>query len=111
MWPHMYNRIMATVIIFQATMLGYFTVKKFYYTPILIPLPILSFIFAFICQKKFYRFFQSTALEVASHELKENLSMEGVFRSFIPPSLSSEKGDEDQFDDALSHVSRTGSTV
>ncbi|KAL2474975.1 CSC1-like protein ERD4 [Abeliophyllum distichum] len=111
MWPHMYKRIMAALILFQATMLGYFIVKKFYYTPILIPLPILSLIFAFVCQKKFYRFFQSTALEVASPELKENPNMEGVFRSFIPLCLSSEKGDEYQFEDALSQVSRTGSTV
>ncbi|CAI9783467.1 unnamed protein product [Fraxinus pennsylvanica] len=111
MWPHMYKRIMTTVILFQATMLGYFAVKQFYYTPILIPLPILSFIFVFICQKKFYRFFQSTALEVASRELKEKPNMEVVFQSFVPPSLSSEKGDEDQYEDALSHVSRTGSTV
>lgn len=37
--------------------------------------------------------------------------MEAVFRSFIPLSLSSEKADEDQFEDALSQVSRSGSTV
>uniref|UniRef100_A0A5B6ZFE5 CSC1-like protein ERD4 n=1 Tax=Davidia involucrata TaxID=16924 RepID=A0A5B6ZFE5_DAVIN len=111
MWPHMHTRILVALLLFQATMFGYFGVKKFYFTPILIPLPILSLIFTFICKKKFYRFFQATALEVACRDLKETPNMEVVFRSFIPPSLSSEKSDDDQFDDALSHVSRTGSIV
>ncbi|KAL0398292.1 UNVERIFIED_CONTAM: CSC1-like protein ERD4 [Sesamum radiatum] len=103
-WPHIYVRIMASLILYQATMLGYFSAKEFVYTPVLIPLIILSFIFVLVCRKKFYRFFQCTALEVASRELKETPNMQVVFRSFIPPSLSSEKGDEDQFEDALSHV-------
>ncbi|CAK9165256.1 unnamed protein product [Ilex paraguariensis] len=111
MWPHIHTRILASLLLFQVTMLGYFGVKKFYYTPILIPLPIMSLIFAFICSKKFYRFFQATALEVACRELKEIPNMELVFRSFIPPSLSAGKSDDDQFEDALSQVSRTGSFV
>ncbi|KAK6150094.1 hypothetical protein DH2020_017619 [Rehmannia glutinosa] len=109
MWPHMFIRIMASLILYQVTMIGYFSAKLFVYAPLLIPLPILSLIFTFICKKKFYRFFQSTALEVASHELKENPNMEAIFRSYIPPCLSAEKADEDQFEDALSQVSRTAS--
>ncbi|KAL0363605.1 UNVERIFIED_CONTAM: CSC1-like protein ERD4 [Sesamum calycinum] len=103
-WPHIYLRIMASLILYQATMLGYFSAKEFIYTPVLIPLIVLSFIFVLVCRNKFYRFFQCTALEVASRELKETPNMQVVFRSFIPPSLSSEKADEDQFEDALSHV-------
>ncbi|CAK9165248.1 unnamed protein product [Ilex paraguariensis] len=64
-----------------------------------------------LCRKKFYRFFQAIALEVAYRELKEIPNMELVFRSFIPPSLSAEKSDDDQFEEALSQVSRTGSFV
>lgn len=112
MWPHMFIRIMASLILYQVTMLGYFSAKKFIYTPLLILLPIFSFIFLTVCNKKFYRFFQSTALDVACHELKEAPNMEVVFRSFVPPSLCFEKGDdEDQFEDALSQVSKTGSAV
>ncbi|KAL6567275.1 CSC1-like protein erd4 [Orobanche gracilis] len=111
MWPHIFIRIIASLILYQLTMLGYFLAKKFFYAPLLIPLIILSFVFAFICTKKFYRFFQSTALEVAAHGLKETPNMEAIFRSFVPPSLSSCKGDEDQFEDALSEASRTGSVV
>lgn len=112
MWPHMHARILAALLLFQVTMFGYFGVKKFIYTPVLLPLPILSLIFAFVCRKKFYHFFKVTALEVASHDLKEVPNMERVFRSYIPPSLSSEKFDEDQFEDALSsQASRTGATV
>ncbi|XP_075513648.1 CSC1-like protein ERD4 [Primulina tabacum] len=111
MWPHIHNRIIAALFLFQLTMFGYFGVKKFYYAPLLIPLLILSLIFAYICGKKYYGSFQHPALEVACHEVKETLNMELVFRSFIPASLSSDKADEDQFEDALSHVSRSGSTL
>ncbi|KAJ7947405.1 CSC1-like protein ERD4 [Quillaja saponaria] len=111
MWPHMFVRLLASLILYQVTMFGYFGVKKFYYTPLLIPLPILSLVFHFICSKKFYPSFRHTALEVACRDLKEVPNLERIYRSFIPPSLSSEKIEDDQFDDALSHVSRTGSSV
>lgn len=110
MWPHIYTRMIATLILYQVTMLGYFGVKKFKPTPVLFPLPIISLVFAFICQKKFRRFFTSPALEVVSHELKEVPNMEIVYRSFIPPCLGAGKPDEHQFEDALSHVSKTGSS-
>lgn len=111
MWPHIFIRIMASLILSQVTMLGYFITKEFVYTPVLIPLPIMSFIFVYICSNKFYRFFTCTAVEVAAHELKETPSMEGVFRSFIPPCLSAEKADDQEYQDALSHTSRTGSVA
>ncbi|TXG48019.1 hypothetical protein EZV62_027313 [Acer yangbiense] len=76
MWPHIFLRVVAALILFQVTIS-----------------------------------FCNTALEVASHNLKESPNMEHIYRSYIPKSLSSEKPDEDQFDDALSHVSRTESSV
>lgn len=100
MWPHMHVRILSSLLLFQMTMVGYFGVKQFVYTPVIFPLPIMSIIFAFICNKKFYRFFQSTALEVASHELKETPNMEIVYKSFVPASLNPEICDEvQQFDE------------
>lgn len=92
-------------------MLGYFGVKEFYYTPLLIPLPILSLLFAYVCSKKFYRSFSNMALEVVCQELKETPNMEEVFRLYIPPSLRNDKPDEEQFEDALSQVSRSASFV
>ncbi|XP_028755620.1 CSC1-like protein ERD4 [Neltuma alba] len=109
MWPHIHNRILASLILYQLTMLGYFGVHKFYYTPLLIPLPLLSILFGFVCAKKFYPAFQKPALEAAAHHLKEVPNMELIFRSFVPPCLSSDKVDDDQFEDALSHVSRNAS--
>ncbi|CAK9165243.1 unnamed protein product, partial [Ilex paraguariensis] len=106
MWPHIHMHVLASLLLFEVTIFGYFGVKKFYYAPFLIPLPILSLIFTFVCRKKFYQFFQATALEVAYRELKEIPNMELVLRSFIPPSLSAEKSDDDQFEEALSQVSR-----
>ncbi|KAJ6754128.1 putative MEMBRANE PROTEIN DUF221-RELATED [Salix purpurea] len=110
MWPHINARVLAALILFQVTIFGYLGLKKFSSRALfLIPLPILSLLFAYVCKKKFYRSFCDTALEVASRELKEIPDMESVFRSFIPPSLSSEKADDDHFQDALSQVSRSGS--
>ncbi|XP_057428777.1 CSC1-like protein ERD4 [Lotus japonicus] len=111
MWPHINNRILAALILYQITMLGYFGVQQFLYAPLLIPLPLLSLGFGFVCAKKFYPSFQHPALEVAAHGLKEVPNMELVFRSFIPPSLSSEKIEDDQFEDASSQVSRSTSFV
>ncbi|XP_022715476.1 CSC1-like protein ERD4 [Durio zibethinus] len=111
MWPHMQTRIIGALLLYQVTMLGYFGVMKFYYTPILIPLPLLSLLFFYVCRKKFYKAFCHTALEVVSQELKETPQMDQIFKSFIPPSLISEKGEDEQFEDALSEVSRTGSYV
>ncbi|KAJ0017497.1 hypothetical protein Pint_10974 [Pistacia integerrima] len=110
-WPHIFARVVASLLLYQVTMFGYFGVKKFHFTPLIIPLPILSLLFAYVCSKKFYRSFSNTALEVACHELKETPNMEQVFRSYIPPSLSYEKADDEQFEDALSQVSRSGSFV
>ncbi|KAI4297301.1 hypothetical protein L6164_037195 [Bauhinia variegata] len=111
MWPHIHNRILASLILYQVTMVGYFIVQKFYYTPLLFPLPILSLLYGFVSAKKFYRAFQLPALEIAAYELKEVPNMELIFRSFIPPSLSNEKIDDDQYEDALSQVSRSTSYV
>ena len=115
MWPHMHTRIIGALLLFQATMLGFFGVNKFYYTPILIPLPILSLVFIYVCRQKFYNAFCHTALEVASQELKETPHMEQIFKSYIPPSLSSEKSSEKQedehFQDSLSQVSKIGPLI
>eukprot|EP00262_Sarcandra_glabra_P002905 TRINITY_DN1330_c0_g3_i1.p1 TRINITY_DN1330_c0_g3~~TRINITY_DN1330_c0_g3_i1.p1 ORF type:complete len:725 (+),score=87.39 TRINITY_DN1330_c0_g3_i1:199-2373(+) len=111
MWPHIHIRILAALIIYQVTMIGYFAVKKFIYAPFLIPLPILSLVFAAICKKRFYLSFCYTPLEVACQPLKEVPSMETVFAAYVPPCLSTDKFEDiDNFEDARSQVaSRTGS--
>ncbi|KAM7500534.1 hypothetical protein LguiA_024948 [Lonicera macranthoides] len=110
LWPHIHTRILAALILFQLTMLGYFKIKKFLFFAVVIPLPILSLIFAFVCTKKFYRFFQSTALEVVCRELKETPNMEIIYKSFIPPSLSGEKSGEVHVEGAFSYVTKVGSS-
>jgi hypothetical protein len=107
----MHTRILASLILYQVTMLGYFGTKEFYYAPFLIPLILLSLTFGYVCSQKFYRFFRDAALEVACRELKEAPNMEQIFRAYIPPSLSSEKIDDEDYEDALSQVSRSGSFV
>ncbi|XP_047315264.1 CSC1-like protein ERD4 [Impatiens glandulifera] len=113
MWPHIHARILASLLLYQMTMFGYFSLKKFVGAVILIPLPVMTVIFALICRSKFYGFFKDPALEVvASKELKETSNPEVIFKSFIPPSLAvsdddDKVPDEDQFEDALSQVSRS----
>ncbi|KAL1555788.1 CSC1-like protein erd4 [Salvia divinorum] len=112
MWPHIYNRVAVSLLLYQATMVGYFGAKEFIYTPVLIPLPILTLLFIYFCTMKYYRFFRSTALDVACRELKETPNMEGVFRSYVAHSLSTEKTAEAvKFVDDLAHVTRPGSAV
>ncbi|KAI6703395.1 hypothetical protein NL676_012531 [Syzygium grande] len=109
MWPHMHFRILAALLLYQLTMFVYFGAKKFYYTSFLVPLIIATLIFAYVCNKKFYRFFSNPALEVVSHQLKETPHMERIFRAYVPPNLCLEKVEDDQVEDALSQVSRAGS--
>ncbi|OMO65813.1 hypothetical protein COLO4_31003 [Corchorus olitorius] len=111
MWPHMFKRIIAALLLYQLTMLGYFGVSQFKFTPILLPLPISSLIFAYTCSKKFYKAFCHTALEVACQELKQTANLEQIFKSYIPPSLIADKQEDEQFEDAMSQVSRSGSFV
>ncbi|GLU22615.1 hypothetical protein SLE2022_386770 [Rubroshorea leprosula] len=111
MWPHIHTRLLAALILYQVTMFGYIGAKKFVYAPIIVPLVILSLIFAFVCRKKFYPAFCHPPLEVACHELKEIPNMEQIFRSYIPPSLCSEKLEDNQHEDALSRASRSVSVV
>uniref|UniRef100_A0A7N0VHY1 CSC1-like protein ERD4 n=1 Tax=Kalanchoe fedtschenkoi TaxID=63787 RepID=A0A7N0VHY1_KALFE len=111
MWPHMHNRILGALLLFQVTMFGYIGAKKKLYSLLLIPLLIATLIFAYICGEKFYKFFKCTALEVVARELKEVPNLERIYRSYVPPSLSSEKVEDDQFEDALSQVSRVNSIV
>uniref|UniRef100_A0A7N2LS60 CSC1/OSCA1-like 7TM region domain-containing protein n=1 Tax=Quercus lobata TaxID=97700 RepID=A0A7N2LS60_QUELO len=75
---------------------GSFGMMEFYYAPFLIPLIILSLIFGYVCSKKFYQFFHDTSREVVCDNLMKSPNMEKVFRSYIPPSLSSKNIDDDQ---------------
>lgn len=95
MWPHIHARILASLVVYQLTMIGFFSVKKFYYgPPLLVPLPILSFIFAYICNKHFYLNFRFTPLEVVHQSSKETPDMEAIFRAYVPPCLSVDKLDD-----------------
>ncbi|ERM99166.1 hypothetical protein AMTRI_Chr02g212240 [Amborella trichopoda] len=93
MWPHMHTRIVAALFVFQLTMIGYFGTKAFVYTPLLIPLPFLSVIFAFVCQKRFYQSFAVNPLEVACQSLKEAPNLDSIAEAYVPPCLSSVKHD------------------
>ncbi|KAJ0980475.1 hypothetical protein J5N97_008730 [Dioscorea zingiberensis] len=112
MWPHMHSRVLAALFVYQITMFGYIGLKVFVYAPFVLPLPILTVIFAYICNKRFYPAFANTPLEVACQNLKEIPNLESVYNAFIPPSLRSEKlEDSNQFEGAHSQASRSTPVV
>nr|BAJ94358.1 predicted protein [Hordeum vulgare subsp. vulgare] len=105
MWPHMHTRIIAALMVYQATMIGIITAKRFYYSTILFPLLAISLIFAYTCHTRFYPAFAKTPLEVASQQLKETPNMSTIYTAYIPPCLKPEKlEDVEVFEDAQSRT-------
>lgn len=89
-------------------MFGYLGLKKFFYAPLMLPLIIISFIFAYICNKRFYGSFSNTPLEMACKDTKKIIDLDSIYAAFIPPCLSPEKPDDaDRYDDVQTSVSRT----
>jgi len=110
MWPHMHARIIAALIIYQVTMFGYSVLKEFYYAPLILPLIAMSFIFAYVCNVRFYQAFAHTPLEVACRDTKAVPNMESVYTAYIPDSLKPEKlEDIEFFEDAQSQASKSTS--
>ncbi|KAG6509247.1 hypothetical protein ZIOFF_034638 [Zingiber officinale] len=111
MWPHIHLRIIAALIVYQVSTFGYIGLRKFVYAPFLIPAIVFSFIFAFVCRKRFYLAFVHTPLEVvASQGKKEVPNMEAIYTAYIPQCLINDKfEDSDMFEDAHSQSLRTTS--
>lgn len=107
----MHTRIIAALIIYQITMFGFMVLKEFIYAPFLLPLIPISFTYAFLTKKRFYKSFAVTPLEVAVGELKELPNMEAIYAAYIPQCLKPEKlEDVELFEDAQSRpTSRTTS--
>jgi hypothetical protein len=101
----MHTRIIAALMVYQATMIGVISLKQFYYSPILVPLLPISLIFAYTCHTRFYPAFAKTPLEVASQELKEVPNMATIYTAYIPLCLKPEKlEDVEVFEDAQSRT-------
>ncbi|KAK8961688.1 hypothetical protein KSP40_PGU012298 [Platanthera guangdongensis] len=108
MWPHMHSRIVAALIIFQVLMFGYLGLKKFVYAPLMIPLIVISFVFSYACNSRFYRSFLNTPLEVAFKDTKEIPNLDSVCAAYIPPSLKPEKTENaDHLEEGHTNVSKT----
>ncbi|KAL3675248.1 hypothetical protein R1sor_025196 [Riccia sorocarpa] len=120
MWPHIHSRILVGLFVSQITMLGYFSVKKFAYVVLLIPLPFLTLLFANVCHKVYYPSFRYVAIAVASEEVKEVPTLSSVVAAFTPTCLLEgsndvkdiDKYDDGSFQDAESHLpSKTSSGI
>ncbi|KAG0497200.1 hypothetical protein HPP92_001891 [Vanilla planifolia] len=111
MWPHMHSRILASLIIFQVLMFGYLGLKKFVYAPLMLPLIIISFVFGYTSNKRFYNSFFYTPLETVYKDKKEIPNLEAAYTAYIPPSLKSDKPDDgDDVEDSHAHANASIST-
>jgi hypothetical protein len=113
MWPHLNNRILAALFVSQITMLGFFGVKEFPYTVLLIALPVMTVAFYFVCKLTFYPAFAHLPLAVASEEMKEIPSLASIVEAYTPSCLlEGEQFEDAKFEDAQSNMtSRTNSGI
>ena len=84
MWPHIHNRVLCALVVAQITGLGYFSVKAFPYTPVLIILPVLSWCFYLFCKRNYYPSFAVVSLYVASEVSKEMPTMNSITEAYTP---------------------------
>ncbi|KAJ7559065.1 hypothetical protein O6H91_04G068400 [Diphasiastrum complanatum] len=90
LWPHIHVRILVALLVSQLTMLGYFTIKRFVYTFLLLPLPAATLTFFYLCQNIFYCPFKVTPLETASREVTEMPSIQEIVEDYTPTCLLQE---------------------
>lgn len=84
MWPHIHNRVLCALVVAQITGLGYFSVKTFPYTPIVVILPVLSWCFYLFCKRNYYPSFAVVSLYVASEVTKEMPTMNSITEAYTP---------------------------
>ena len=89
MWPHIHSRIVASLLLSQLTMLGYFGVKQFKYVPLLFPPLVATLVFAYICRKFFYPSFSVSPLSATCKEPKTPPSIESIIGAYTPQCLAS----------------------
>lgn len=83
-WPHIHNRILAALLVAQITALGYFGVKQFPYTPILVILPVVSAIFFMFCRNNYYPSIRYVSLWTASEVPKAKPPSEAIIEAYTP---------------------------
>ncbi|XP_002990725.2 CSC1-like protein ERD4 [Selaginella moellendorffii] len=110
MWPHIHTRIIAALLVSQLAMLGYFSIKKFVFSPILVPLPIATLLFALITNKIYYPTFKNPPLEVTGLT-KEHIPTVSSIVTAYTPSYLDEEHERDKFEDARSAVTSAGITA
>ena len=88
MWPHIHSRIVASLLLSQLTMLGYFRVMEFVYVPLLLPPLVATIVFAYICHKFFDPSFDVTPLYATCEEPHKRPSVEEIKKSYTPLFLS-----------------------
>lgn len=87
MWPHIHNRILAALFVAQITALGYFGVKEFLFTPILIILPVATVIFYMFCKKNYYPSIVVVSLWTAAETPKSRPSEGAIAYEYTPSCL------------------------
>lgn len=72
-WPSVYNRLVASVLVFQITMLGLFGLKESYaQSPFILPLPFITGYFFYLSSGNFIKDTRYLPLEVAALQDRKN---------------------------------------
>jgi len=87
MWPHIHNRILAALLVAQITALGYFAVKEFRYTAVLLVLPVCTVVFYMFCRNNYYPSISVVSLWVAAEVPKAKPSYDAIIQAYTPPCL------------------------
>ena len=103
MWPHIHSRIVASLLLSQLTMLGYFGLKQFVYVPLLTPPIVATLIFAYICQAFFYPSFKVSPLYATHGEPINPPSIESIVKAYTPAYLAPKRRKHD-LEDVLSDI-------
>ncbi|KAG0616625.1 hypothetical protein M758_5G129300 [Ceratodon purpureus] len=86
-WPHIHNRILAALLVAQITALGYFGVKQFPFTPVLVVLPIASAIFYVFCRNNYYPSIRYVSLWTAAEVPKAKPPPGAIAEAYTPACL------------------------
>ena len=103
MWPHIHSRIVASLLLSQLTMLGYFGLKQFVYVPLLMPPIVATLIFAYICREFFYPSFQVSPLYATCGEQINPSSIDSIVKAYTPAYLAPKRR-KHNLEDVLSDV-------
>eukprot|EP00271_Cylindrocystis_brebissonii_P008390 TRINITY_DN22607_c0_g1_i1.p1 TRINITY_DN22607_c0_g1~~TRINITY_DN22607_c0_g1_i1.p1 ORF type:complete len:739 (-),score=125.16 TRINITY_DN22607_c0_g1_i1:392-2608(-) len=93
MFPQIHDRIVAAMFIAQLSLIGFFSLKQFYGTFCLLPLPILTFVYFRYASSAYFATFKTNFFDLlANPDSEVPPAMEAVEAAYLPPCLKRDDG-------------------